>query len=494
MQPSPREILTRLGRQSVAYSLASAVGPGAGLLLLPLYTRYLSPADYGLIALLEIVSFLLAAVFSLGMTAMVPFYYVDEPDVAIRRRCLGTLVGGVTVLNLALASFVAVAARPLVDVLLPTVPFHPFIPILALTALLDPYWIIAGAALQIQERALLYSVLSIGRILLSTALRITWVVVLAAGVLGFVTANLLTAALSALAVAPLLRRELTIAFEPRHLWRALEVGGPTVPNNLLSYGFRTLDRIVMDRFSTREQIGLYYMALRIAEVLRLVTDVFINSWRPIFFKEAGDDRFAAAVAPRVIRLVSLGFIAVFVALSLFAREAVAVLMAPQYTGAAVFVPVLLGAMVLKGLYSFPYLTIWYRKRTIYVPVLTGATLVFSVAANLTLASRWGAYGIAIAFLLSYAVLLLLVLAVARRLYVLHYPWREILTAGGLAAAAVGLGSGLEPGLATGAVKALLLGGFAASVVLAGGVSRRELEALAEPVRVALGLGETAVAR
>lgn len=472
----------RLGRQSVAYGLASMVGPGTGLLLLPLYTRYLSPSDFGLIALLEIVALLLATVFSLGMTAMVPFHYVDEADPARRRRRLGSLLIGVTAVNLALTALIVGGGRDVMGVLLPSVPFSPFLPLLALTALLEPYWIVAGAILQIQERAGRYGALSSARAVLSMTLRIAAVVVVAGGVLGFVVANLATAAVMAIVVLPLLRREAALAFDIGELKRALAVGGPTVPNNLLSYGFRALDRVVMDRFVSREQIGVYYLALRLADVLRLAADVFVSAWRPVFFKEAGDLRFAAAIVPDVIRIASVGFVAMFLVLSLFAREAVTWLLAPGFEGAAAFLPVLLAAMAIKGLYAFPYLVIWYRKRMAYVPALTLVALGASVAANLVLAPRFGAWGVATALLLSWAVLFGLVLATARRLYPLAYPWRAIAIAGATAAAAVAAAGPLEPGPLAVAVKLALVGAWTGGLALTGCVTVAELRAAGAPLR------------
>lgn len=477
-----RAIARRLGRQSVAYGLASMVGPGTGLLLLPLYTRYLSPADYGLIALLEIVALLLATVFSLGMTAMVPFYFVDEPDPACRRRRVGSLLIGVTAVNIVLTALVVAVGPQLVGLLLPSVPFTPFVPILALTALLEPYWIVTGAILQIQERAGRYSALSSARVVLSMALRVTAVVVFEGGVIGFILANLATAAVTMAAVLPLLRSEATLAFDLRDLTRALRVGGPTVPNNLLSYGFRAIDRVVMDRFVTREQIGIYYLALRLADVLRLAADVFISAWRPVFFKEAGDPRFAAVVVPDVIRLVSVVFVAVFLVVSLFAREAVVWLLAPGFEGAAAFVPVLLAAMAIKGLYAFPYLVIWYRKRTAYVPVLTLIALLVSVGANLLLTPHFGTWGIATALVLSWSVLFGLVLAVALRWYPLVYPWRPIAIAGGTAVAVVAATATLEPGSVAVAVKLALVGVWAGGLVVTGCVTIAEVHAIGAPLR------------
>lgn len=477
----------RLARQSGAYAAVAIAGAALGVVLLPVYTRVLSPAEFGLIALLDVIALLLTTGFSLGATAMVPFYYADEADLGRRRRCLGTLLVGVTAINVVLAVLVVTTADVVVGALLPSVPIWPFVPMLAATALLEPYWIVAAAVLQIEERATAHSLLTFLRQVMANALRIVAVVVFGLGVLGFVAAGLATALVWLVPSAVLLRREATWAFMPRELWRALQVGGPTVPNNLLSYGFRAADRVVLERFATRDEIGLYYMALRIADVARLASDVFVSAWRPIFFKEAGRPGFAENVVPVAIRTSAVAFIALFVAGALFAPEIVGLLMAADYAGAALFLPPLLAAMALKGMYSTPYLMIWFRKKTSYLPLLSAVTLVFGLTATFVLVSGWGAWGAAIAYALSWSVLFAVTLVVGRRLYRAPYPWTEVATASVLAAVVVGISTFVEPGLGGTAAKLGLLAGFAGGIVATGCVRVGEL-------RSALALAHTAESR
>jgi O-antigen/teichoic acid export membrane protein len=468
---------SRLGRQSFAYGLASLVGPGTGLLLLPVYTRFLEPADYGLIALLEVIALLMTSVFSLGMPAMVPFLYLDYKNADARRRAFGTLVVAVTAVNIVLALVVWLAGPSSLATVLPSVPFAPYVQLVILTTLVEPYWVMAGAALQIQERAGRFAVWSTARIAVSIVTRLLFVVVLLRGAEGFIMANLVTAVIFAAAAFFVLQNELVWRFSPRVLREALRVGSPTVPNNLLSYGFRLMDRVVLERFATLEQVGLYYIALRLADVMRLCGDVFINAWRPIFFKEADRTDFARHDAPRVIRIVVVVLVSLFVVLSVFARDIVTLFAAPAYRGAAHFVPLLVAAMMIKGFQSFPYLVIWLRKKTVWVPALSGLTLVVSLCANWVLAARWGVMGVAAALVVSYGFLAVTMLAVSRRLYSLQYPWRHLTTATALGIATVTVSALLPDGTVSFVLKCGIVACFFLLLVATGCLPRSELRAL-----------------
>jgi len=337
--------------------------------------------------------------------------------------------------------------------------------------------VIAGASLQIQEKAGRFAAWSTARVLVSIAVRVVFVIVLVGGAAGFIAANLVTAAVFALAALWLLRTEVAPGFLPAVIREAFRLGGPTVPNNLLSYGFRLLDRIVLERFVSLEQVGLYYLALRLSDVIRLTGDILINAWRPVFFKEADDPTFRTEDVPRIIRIATVVLAVAFVGVSVFAREVVAVFAAPAYRQAYVFVPLLTAAMLLKGFQSFPYLTIWLRKRTNWVPMLSVLTLFTSLLANVILAPRWGAMGVAAALVVAYLVLTIMILMVARGLYAIPYPWRTLLLVGSLSIGAVGIAVPLPAGSVSTLAKLAIVAGYVVALVATGCVDVAELRAL-----------------
>src|SRR5918911_3322624 len=75
-----RERLTELLRHSAVYGLGSIVARILAVLLLPLYTRYLSPHDYGLIETLVALSAVLTALVAQGMKSAFFRFYFDSAE------------------------------------------------------------------------------------------------------------------------------------------------------------------------------------------------------------------------------------------------------------------------------------------------------------------------------------------------------------------------------------------------------------------------------
>src|SRR5918998_6499433 len=97
------EYLRRLLRAGAAYQLADAVSKVIALVLLPVYTRHLTPADYGTAELLLTSVILASIVVRLGLgEAFVRFHFHDEdPE---RRRRLARAATGVLLITTTVAA------------------------------------------------------------------------------------------------------------------------------------------------------------------------------------------------------------------------------------------------------------------------------------------------------------------------------------------------------------------------------------------------------
>src|SRR4029079_14956839 len=80
----------RLGKHSAIYGLGGLVSRILAVLLLPLYTHYLSPSDYGQIETLIALVTVLTIVLQFGISSAFFRFYYDSDDPAGRRLVLRT--------------------------------------------------------------------------------------------------------------------------------------------------------------------------------------------------------------------------------------------------------------------------------------------------------------------------------------------------------------------------------------------------------------------
>ena len=111
--PRVSAYLRRLVRTGAAYQANDVVTKVLALALLPLYTRYLTPRDYGTVDLLMTLVILVSLVVRLGLVeAFVRFYFSDE-DVERRDRLARTTTGAVVVATTVVAVPCLVLSGPL---------------------------------------------------------------------------------------------------------------------------------------------------------------------------------------------------------------------------------------------------------------------------------------------------------------------------------------------------------------------------------------------
>ena len=108
----------RLARTGAAYQVGEALAKGVAVVLLPVYTRHLTTADYGTADLLLTLVILVSIVIRLGLVeAFVRFYYDDadpERRDRVARAATGVVLGATTVVALVAAAL----AGPLSELVL----------------------------------------------------------------------------------------------------------------------------------------------------------------------------------------------------------------------------------------------------------------------------------------------------------------------------------------------------------------------------------------
>ena len=86
-------MLTRIREtvfHGVIYGFGQTLSSAVGFLLIPLYTQYLTPSDYGIIALLHISMTLVIAIFGLGLSTAIFRSYYDYDGAEERKMVVST--------------------------------------------------------------------------------------------------------------------------------------------------------------------------------------------------------------------------------------------------------------------------------------------------------------------------------------------------------------------------------------------------------------------
>ncbi|HET8647681.1 MAG TPA: polysaccharide biosynthesis C-terminal domain-containing protein [Vicinamibacteria bacterium] len=421
--------LRALGGQSLVYGSADAFAFALNVLLLPVYSSYLSAAQYGALALLLLFGSLAKIVVRLGLDAGFFRVHYDLEDEGERRRLAGTAALFSALAAALFLALVALLRGPLTRALFGggegAAPAH-WVVLVAADVSLGALLFVPLNLLRIQDRPRLFSALSVFRHGLNAALKV-WLLARGGGVEGVLWGDLLSTGALVLAVLPLLRGQAVPALSRPLLREMLGFGLPKVPHGLMVQVQNLADRKVLDLFVTRAEVGLYHVGYTIGGAVKFALSAFEPAWGPFVYS-----RLRQPDAPRTLARVASWAFAAFVlaalGVSVFAGELLALLTPrnPTLRAGAVVVPVVALAYLLHGLFLLTSVGIGVARAARRYPLITAAAAAVNLLANVVLIPRLGILGAAWATVLSYACMAGLGYALARRLYPIPFEGGRLL--------------------------------------------------------------------
>lgn len=437
--------LARLTRHSAIYGVGDLVARLLGVLLLPLYTAYLSPSDYGKIEILVAATAVLLVVLRRGVSEGFFRFYFDSPDAAYRRTVVRT-------------TFCFTMATATVALVLGTAFAEPLSRLLQLGG--EPDLVRAAAVglwaqmnytqltvvLRAEERSVQFMLATLANVLVTIAATVLLVVVLDKGPLG----ALIGAFAGTLAVyaALLVLRRADLGFElDRPLLRAMNrFGAPLIPAALGLWAISFADRWFIAVIEDQSEVGVYSVAVRVASAVLFLQLAFRRAW-PAFAYSIEDDREARTVYAHVLTYVVFVTSWVAFGLTLLAPWLVRLLTSePEFYRAADAVGLLAFSAVAYAGFSVISIGSGRSKRTQGNWIVAGLGALVNVVLCLALIPSHGMVGAAVATLAAYVVLFLGMVVYAGRVFPVAYEWRRVVTAAAVAAALGALGTSASPPL------------------------------------------------
>ena len=439
------EEIKRLGKHSAIYGVGGLIQRIVAVLLLPLYTRYLSPSDYGAIEALVALSAVIFALLRAGIqSSFFRFYFRAETDperLTIVRTSFWFTMGAATIALVAGEIFASQVAHVL---------YGSQEHVNLVRAAFVGLWATMNydqltALFRVEERSVSYSLASLANVVLTIGTTILLVVVLDQGPLGVLVGNF-SGTLAVYAVLLAYRRtQLGLEFNGRVFRNMIEWGMPLVPSVIALNAIDFADRFLLVRIKGQHELGLYAIGMRISAALLFVLAAFRTAW-PAFAYSIREDNIARRTYGFVLTYVTFFSSWAALGLGLAAPWIVRLLTTPDFYDGAQVVPILSFAFVVFGAYVVVVTSIGRVGRRGSNWIITGIAAVIGVLLNLALIPPFGMTGAAVSMLLSYFVIFLGMTWKAQRVFHVHYQWRRLATAVGTAAGLTVVGKLVDGGL------------------------------------------------
>jgi len=420
--------LKTITKHTAIYSTADLLAKAVGFFLLPIYTRYLSPADYGILELLSVSLTIIIIFVQQGMhTSFFRGYSFDYKDNEEEKK----EVVSTSYLYLLSSAFIFLGiatlfSRQINNLLFQSKDYTLLVRLTFITGFFNVLSTIPFQLFRAKLQSVKFSLVSILRFLLNVSFNIYFILKLKMGLSGVVYGNLFTAILISILTFFLIYKNLSLKFSFSKLKSMLSYGFPLVPGGLSIWVLSVANRYFLERLSTTTELGLYSLGSRFSGILELlIIQPFLTTWPSIYFPLAKEEN-----APPTFSRLTTYFLLIgsFCSLGIIAisNPVLKIMAGQKFWGAYKVIPLLVFSVLLYGLFSLLNIGIFIQKKTKYNPLIIGIAAIFNLLLNYFLIPPYGMLGAAYATFFSYLLMDLLAYIINVRVYPVPYEWIRIL--------------------------------------------------------------------
>jgi O-antigen/teichoic acid export membrane protein len=373
-----------------------------GFFLLPLLTRWLTPAEYGINSYTNTVMLFSLAVSTLSLNTFLLRNYYKEGAGIDKKRIIGNiflmmLLANGIVTGLELLLFPAALVWLKIGI-----PFHPFFLLAILNNFMEGISVIPLVIYRIRQNARTFVLINAGRVLLQFAATVLLLGYWHRGLVGVYWARIIASIPFTLLFLGIVYRNAIFRPNVEQMRKALRFSLPLLPG-VLSYLFIiTFDRVVLEKNVGLDSLGLYSTAATLSLALNIVVQGLYRAFEQKVFEKHGQPEYERVIDELyryfIACLLGAGFL-----VSLFSREVFLFITSARFQSAYTLVPLLTVPVILNGFITFLSVLVIAQQRQTVITRGTVLSLIVTIPATLVLIRWWGVYGAILSSALSFGI-------------------------------------------------------------------------------------------
>lgn len=416
----------RLRRNTAFYGLNAVLSRAVSFIMLPVYTHYLTPSDYGVLALLQVVVEIAAVTLTAGTSFAVMRYYFKFEDEGHRNSVLAS--GFAFELSAAAVGTVGIciAAPWISEVVLKSAAPTSMVRLAGVNFFLAALGGTPTVFQEVRERAGTLTAVSLIRLLLQLSLNIVFVVGMSLNTWGVLWSTFIATVIMNGLLAALMLRHTGFRVQWSVMKDLRTFAWPsqitTAGNFILTFS----ERFFLGPMWGATVVGIYSLAYQFGFLLLQVGFTpFLQAWNPIRYKsislpiaDRNRQNLEGVFACNVLLLL------VAVGISLFAKPGIRLMTAPAYQSAADLIPVVILAYVIAAWTLVVKFGIDVAEQPRYYTYATWASVAVTLGLYVVLIPQWGGWGAAWSTVAGFSVRFALTVLWAEKVWRVEYAWRR----------------------------------------------------------------------
>lgn len=392
--------LPKILKNSALYSIVTLLQKSIAFFLLPLYTAFLTPEDYGTVNVVMAVSSFMAVLIMMALNGAATRFHYKNKEEAYRKVLWGTITTIVVANSIGWGALFFVLHRFLVDPFIGEIDFYPFAALALANTIITPLYLLFQSYLQASQNAFHYSINTLSNFLTHVALAVLFIAYFRLGALGMLLANVCTSLIFFVYVLIAYIPKVTVGINRGIAKSALKYSLPLLPHQISIWSAGSIDRLFLNDIKGKASTGLFSVAQQFGQVVSTVAFSVNQAFVPWFFETLEQGKDGIGKIQKMGNCSVLGYSIMAFVISLFAPEILHIMVSENFREAWRIIPFIAFAFVFHGIYFF-FINVLFIKDTGLVFLVTMTGMIVDVILNIVLVPIWGYYGCGVACMMTY---------------------------------------------------------------------------------------------
>lgn len=393
-------------------------------MVVPLFWQKLSPTDYGIIAVTEMIGAILTVFLGLSLDSSITRFYYEWPEPE-RKRKVGAIWVASWISTIAFGAAGILVLSLTSNIIFPDVKFYPFIFLGLIKIILGSFLSVPFATFRIKQLSFLYCFFSILNFIINIGLSIYFVLIVSKGLYGYFIANIIGGAISVAVLFVIMLKFASPCIHGGGLRKSLEFSLPLIPSSIVSSVSSILDRFLLQQFASLKALGIYAVSLKFTNLIISAHTALKLSYVPFMVESVSKNKQKGSLdLARMSLFYVLPILMLGLTISAYIREFVYFANRAEYFSVLQWVPWLIGPAILKTLNVYFTPGLFLSKRTDLTWIPTTIQLIVVLSGGLLLIPRYQLQGVVIGRYFSEISFFVVSFILTEKFYPLPTDWEK----------------------------------------------------------------------
>lgn len=382
---------SRFFKNSILYTIGSMMTSLIGLFLLPVYTKYLNPAEYGIMSTILTLMGMIQLFLNLSLPgAVTRIYYDFSNNSDEQKKYLGSIFIFILIFSTIISTILLLSHEIIGGLLFNNIPIFPYYFYLIILSWISSLIEFPMALLRAKEMARTYAIINILKAMAIMIVTLYLLVIKGLGLNSIFISQIIITFIFVLIIFVMERSSFKLILDFSHLRRSLDFSLPLLPHVASAWIISSSDRVILEKLVDMNDLGIYALASQVTYVLNTFYSSVNNAFLPryIILRQERKEQKANRLL-KILKLVVIVFGILSIPVAVYGLK---LFISSEYLEVLSIVPILLLGKIMTGLYLVPVAKLYYSRKTTAIAKSSSIAAFVNIAVSIIAIPRIGIYG------------------------------------------------------------------------------------------------------